>query len=167
MDSERKLYRFIVLFKSLVKKCSKEVNDKLIISEAKSTDKGIHITDDENAERSLNSRISNQPKVNDGSSPVLSLIRSNRTSRSRRRPSRRLSMIKEMSGSSCSDLSAVARVSHRGIRHEMSGYSCNEGEKKITAKSKEHSPAKNIDESIISWIYNSEYTSIEKSTKNK
>ena len=72
-----------------------------------------------------------------------------------------------MSGSSrCSDSSAVARVSHRGIRHEMSGYSCIEGEKKITAKSKEHSPAKNIDESIISSIDNSDATSIEKSNQN-
>ena len=75
-----------------------------------------------------------------------------------------------MSGSSrCSDSSgvhAMARVSHRGIRHEMSGYSCNEGEKKITAKSKEHSPAKNIDESIISSIDNSDATSIEKSNQN-
>ena len=48
----------------------------------------------------------------------------------------------------------------------MSGYSCDEVEKKITAKSKEHSLAKNIDESIISSIDNSDDTSIEKSNQN-
>ena len=164
MDSERKLDKIIVLYKASVTKSSKEVNDKLIICEAKSTEKGIQIRDDEHAETSLNSLTSNQPIVNDGSSPVLSLIRSNRTSRSRRRPSRRLSIIKEMSGSSCSDLSAVAL---RGKGHKKSAYSDygDEGENSIIAKAKEHSPDKN--ESIISWIDNSEYIFIDKSKQNK
>ena len=162
MDSERKLDKIIVLYKSSVKKSSKEVNDKLIISEVKSTEKGLQIADDEHNETSLNSLTSIQPIVNDGSSPVLSLIRSNHTSRSRRRPSRRLSIIKEMSGSSCIDLSAVAL---RGKGHKKSDYSGDEGEKSIIAKAKEHSPDKN--ESIISWIENSESIFIDKSKQNK
>ena len=140
---------------------SEEDENKLIMSMAKSMENGIQIADDEHAETSLNSLTSIQPIVNDGGSPVLSFIRSNRTSRSRRRPSRRLSIIKEMSGSSCSDLSAVAL---RGKGHKKSDYSGDKGEKSIIAKAKEHSPDKN--ESIISPIDYSDSTFIEKTKQN-